>query len=451
MWGNSAASGDEIAVGVPAYPSVVDINYSDVNRATGAVVIDAGSIINWNAGVINTNPLFTSVADYYLRQIAAGQSANSPCVDTGSDFASRFGLHKYTTRTDGERDIGIVDMGYHYPLPAASCSMFDYTGDENVNFDDFAEFALFWLNEGCSDTGGWCQGRDVTFDGAVDVFDLADFSPCWLYGVVHIGGGDTTPPTPNPMQWAIPPAPATESSVTMTAETATDNSGGLVWYEFQETTGNPGGTSSGWQTSPVYTDTGLQAGSQYCYMVRARDESSNTTGWSPVECVSNVGDINAPSPAPIILPAVSNNTNGRDVNTASEQFQWDPDIWEWDWWQKIVVDVTGIIDDNTPATELEVRFICSNSTFSSNNVIPSAYRPIRIGHPVAIASRVLDGVGIKDGGYRLTWNGANQIVYDVYLNTSAADPGLSLNWVVGVYDAAGNVVYSTIVMIPPAP
>ena len=186
-------------------------------------------------------------------------------------------------------------------------------------------------------------------------------------------------------------------------------------------------------------------------MVRARDQSNNVTDWSPVECVSNIGDVNAPLPPPTILPPpipIQYNTDGRDVNTESGQFMWDYFGWEWDWWHKVVVDVSGITDDTTPTEELEVRFVCSSSAFSSNNVIPSAYRPIRIGHPVAIGSRTMDGVSVKDGSYRLTWNSATQIVYDVYLNTSAGSTGRSLNWRVDVLDASGNVVSSTNVTIP---
>jgi hypothetical protein len=44
----------------------------------------------------------------------------------------------------------------------------------------------------------------------------------------------------------------------MTATTASDPSG--VEYNFDETSGNPGGTDSGWQDSTSYADTGLNSG-----------------------------------------------------------------------------------------------------------------------------------------------------------------------------------------------
>jgi hypothetical protein len=66
--------------------------------------------------MIDADPLFVTgpQGNYYLSQIAAGQGTDSPCVDTG-DPASHMIVG--TTRTDEVPDSGVVDMGYHYPLP----------------------------------------------------------------------------------------------------------------------------------------------------------------------------------------------------------------------------------------------------------------------------------------------------------------------------------------------
>jgi len=70
-------------------------------------------------GNTSDDPLFVSgpLGDYYLSCRAAGQAADSPCIDRGSGTAESLGLDKLTTRTDGVPDLGVVDMGYHYPLP----------------------------------------------------------------------------------------------------------------------------------------------------------------------------------------------------------------------------------------------------------------------------------------------------------------------------------------------
>ena len=97
---------------------------------------------------------------------------------------------------------------------------------------------------------------------------------------------DTTPPTPDPMTWASVPAAASSSQIDMTATTASDPSG--VEYSFDETSGNPGATDSGWQSSTSYSDTGLDADTQYCYRVQARDMSvnQNATAWSTTDCAT---------------------------------------------------------------------------------------------------------------------------------------------------------------------
>jgi hypothetical protein len=86
---------------------------------------------------------------------------------------------------------------------------------------------------------------------------------------------DVNPPTPNPATFAIDPHAISVSAITMVATTGTDLNGPVEYY-FTETSGNPGGTDSGWQTSPSYTDTGLIPSTLYTYTVRMRDRIGNT-------------------------------------------------------------------------------------------------------------------------------------------------------------------------------
>lgn len=88
---------------------------------------------------------------------------------------------------------------------------------------------------------------------------------------IDIVAPDTTPPTPNPSTWATKPYATGTSSIRMVATTASDPSG--VEYYFDETSGNPGGSDSGWQNDSAYEDTGLQASTTYTYRVRTRDKS----------------------------------------------------------------------------------------------------------------------------------------------------------------------------------
>ena len=92
---------------------------------------------------------------------------------------------------------------------------------------------------------------------------------------------DEQPPTPNPPEWAIAPVLVTASAAVMHAKEGNDPLGG-VEYRFEETTGSPGGTSSGWQKSPVFRDEGLRPGSRYAWRFKMRDVHGNETEWSQV-------------------------------------------------------------------------------------------------------------------------------------------------------------------------
>ena len=104
-------------------------------------------------------------------------------------------------------------------------------------------------------------------------------------GILQVTVTDGVPPTPDPSTWYQVPVPEGTSSIAMCATIATDPSGGIEYY-FNETSGNPGGSNSGWQSSPSYTDTGLSAGTQYTYKVRTRDSLGNTGSYSSSESAS---------------------------------------------------------------------------------------------------------------------------------------------------------------------
>ena len=66
-------------------------------------------------GNISNDPEFVSIpiGNCFLSQLESGQQLNSPCVDTGDPNSA---LVEGTTRTDGEPDTDIPDMGYHYNI-----------------------------------------------------------------------------------------------------------------------------------------------------------------------------------------------------------------------------------------------------------------------------------------------------------------------------------------------
>ncbi len=112
---------------------------------------------------------------------------------------------------------------------------------------------------------------------------------------LQLGPPDSDPPTPNPATFASNPAAVSDTEITMTATTGTDATGPVEYY-FDETSGNPGGTDSGWVTNPVYNDTGLNPSTQYTYTVQMRDALSNTgtasgTQSATTDAAGQAGDI----------------------------------------------------------------------------------------------------------------------------------------------------------------
>lgn len=332
IWDNSAAIGPQLAI---ATESEMSVSYSDVQSGQSYVFIDAGSVLNWNAGNIHTNPLFAAgpLGNYYLSRIITGQAADSPCVDAGSSSAESLGMDMYTTRTDEQPDRDVVDMGYHYPIAPEEqlCRFCELFRDGVINFKDFALFALSWLDEGCSLANEWCQHADVTLDGYVDAEDADLFARCWLVEDVYA-------PVPNPSEWQTEPysstSPENPNSISMVAKNAADAWNfwvGDVQYYFDCVSG--GGTDSGWQDEPIYIDVGLVLGDEYGYRVRARDASSqipagdtepgNKTDWSPIR-YAIVGqeppppeDHNPPTPNPMTWAVLPNQTSATSIAMAA--------------------------------------------------------------------------------------------------------------------------------------
>jgi len=109
---------------------------------------------------------------------------------------------------------------------------------------------------------------------------------------------DTAPPSPNPMTWDIAPYATGTTSISMVATTATDYESPPVSYYFDfmsSPTGGTGGADSGWQSSPAYTNPGLQPNHRYGYEVRARDFASTPNETSPSFNVYRYTLANAPA------------------------------------------------------------------------------------------------------------------------------------------------------------
>jgi alpha-galactosidase len=150
----------------------------------------------------------------------------------------------------------------------------------------------------------WARGDAVVLD---EIRFGASYDDVIGAGVTN----DTEPPSPNPAGFSSAPAADGDSSISMTATTGTDVSG-PVEYLFTETSNSPGGTSSAWQTSPNYTDSGLESSTQYTYTVTMRDRLGNSgTASGPASATTDAPDLTAPTPNPMtwsVVPAAISDT-----------------------------------------------------------------------------------------------------------------------------------------------
>jgi alpha-tubulin suppressor-like RCC1 family protein len=177
-------------------------------------------------------------------------------------------------------------MSFASPPTAFDASTITMTATVASDLSGPAEYFFHCATPGGHDSGwqtapgytdtGLVTGTSYTYQ--VKARDAAGNETALSPPASAIAMADTTPPTPDPMTFAVPPTAIGAGSMTMTATTASDPNG--VEYFFENTAG--GGHDSGWQDSPVHLDTGLAPGTRFSYRVRARDKSAarNTTAFS---------------------------------------------------------------------------------------------------------------------------------------------------------------------------
>jgi len=174
LYGDVAEDGAEIGLRSRNYPSRLSISYSDVAGGQAGAYLEEGCVLNWWGGMIGADPRFASGAlgDYYLGQVAAGQSVNSPCVDSGNPEGP---MIEGSTRTDSTQDTGIVDMGYHYVVweepvtsidagPSGSVDspvlVFLFSAEDNL--DDEEDLRFSWRLDD-EDWSAWSPVRRAAF------------------------------------------------------------------------------------------------------------------------------------------------------------------------------------------------------------------------------------------------------------------------------------------------
>lgn len=71
----------------------------------------------------------------------------------------------------------VISRAYVRPCDSSYCS--NFSSDIQVNFADFARFALRWLDNTCASANGFCGGDDLNYDKTVGLADLELFLDHW--------------------------------------------------------------------------------------------------------------------------------------------------------------------------------------------------------------------------------------------------------------------------------
>jgi hypothetical protein len=203
---------------------------------------------------------------------------------------------RFTVTTPAEVTVTVTPLGFVYDSSTQSCpgatadccsgNIIDSEAIANLNVQVYRADTLALLATGdASPTGSAETLANVPLVGSPGDFFIRVYegdSPidCQLYRLdvsVFDTTADISPPTPNPAEWSSEPTPASTTSITMTAEPASDPSG--VQYLFASGGGSPLST---WQASNVFTKSGLQTNFPYSFKVKARDLSpqQNETAYS---------------------------------------------------------------------------------------------------------------------------------------------------------------------------
>jgi parallel beta-helix repeat protein len=221
-------------------------------------------------------------------------SVTSPCVDAGGEPNDPNSNWTGELWPHGRR----INIGAYGGTNEASMSLSNAGNiadlDPDVNdANDWVDYSDMLLL-----TGKWLSNEvplaeDLNRDGVVDFSDYVILLNNWQPKIQP-----PMPPEPNPMTWAVEPQATSRTTITMTAIIATSTDKSSVEYYFKSN--SLGGHDSGWQTEPNYTDTGLAAGTQYSYMVKARNTANlmETDYSNPGLATTFPPDTTAPSPDP---------------------------------------------------------------------------------------------------------------------------------------------------------
>jgi hypothetical protein len=146
---------DRFATGVPHSASdlLIDLAFEPLYIDPTAIAVEG----DWRAD-----------QHFRLVQHAAGQATQSRAIDFANISALKAGMSTFSTRTDGQPDVGMVDLGYHYPSGVQRVAA-DCNADGATTINEVIVAVNIALGNFAMET---CSAADANADGLVGISDL---------------------------------------------------------------------------------------------------------------------------------------------------------------------------------------------------------------------------------------------------------------------------------------
>ncbi|MBW8014971.1 MAG: hypothetical protein FVQ82_02215 [Planctomycetes bacterium] len=298
--------------------------YSQADDATGLAVIEAENYGRKAAGINGYEWEINTGAAGYLgsgaMMVSAGGANNgvdydvkSPRMDYFIDFA-KTGNHWVWVRAHGANpnadsyhlgdDMHASGWGYYQAWGTWNIYHWMKKGPFSVDSTGVHTINLWMREDGTridrllvTSDNGYVPTAQTDGQGNVIGDGPAESASVTRTMLFKAAITDNTAPTPDSATFQTLPAGVSGYTISMTATTGTDASGGVEYY-FEETSGTPGGTDSGWQSSATYSDFELTPDTSYSYRVRMRDIYGNKTAWSEPEIASTTNEVDKQAPTP---------------------------------------------------------------------------------------------------------------------------------------------------------
>jgi len=459
---NGMDSNDTIQTSLPA--SSVPVRFDAISATVTNVTRIQFTTANWRAGIgaIGTNPdagmsINTNFTFDYdpSNGISGGQTCFRSvlvhevlhalgfisAVDPGQPSGSILAIDIFRFQRSANNPASLAN----FTSFNRNCWKTNATGNNDGNIDLIS--AEYRTSDGVNDQASHWHPQSFNPASAIGVMQPALASGVTFYpnfmrtsdlAAMDMVGwdyppppSDTTPPTPNPMQFASPPAAVDDTSITMTAVVATDSQNNNITYLFEYLGAGLGGNDSLWQSSVTFIDGGLTENSSFSYCVKARDganppvETACSGGFSAITHMTPPTGVTVTNVTATGCDLSANGTfTNLNVGSSGLYFNWvltsgGADVDNSGWKQVNSHSVTGLAPDTYYTFRAKAR--------NQEGIESSTNQSIPVRTPAATPAAPIVGIGSLD--VNPNGNPASVLYAIQCVGTTPNDPVWQDQWV----------------------